>query len=883
LNRIKACYLLLFLVLIVLPTNLIAATGSKKILIYSASCKGGPQAKDYLQLYLKTLTSEGKKKGLFLEVKQIPFEKAIALLRAGQFYLIARLKWISIGKEISVDWKLKKIGSKESFYFYVTGDRDHLEDLVSLTVKRLESIAEKKVLIEDIRIYGNLNVGTDLILSVIKLKPQDILDLKKVDESLKAIYDLGYFENVEAYLEEGERGAILVFKVKERPILKDAEFKGNKSVKEQILFRVVKLKKGEIVTPELLDRAISNIINYYEQKGFQGTKVEVSQKKVSPTQVKLVFYIKEGHKRYIKKIEFIGNRAFSDKKLKKFLSVSEKSSFMPVRKVIYYLKTFLKPGSTAEPGVYNMLFLKRVLAKIEIFYKNHGYLDVKIGEPSVKEEKDGVIIKIPIQEGPCYKVGEVKIVQHLFPQSFIEKKLSLKPGDTFSLMKLKEDKVLITHLFADHGYAYAKVNTLLDKHPDKKIVNITYKVYRGPVVYINRIEITGNTKTRDKVIRRQILIAEKWPYSAKRIEKSEERIRRLGFFEDVQIKQEKAAKEDELNLKVKVKEMLTGSFGIGGGYSTRDKFYFMSEISERNFLGKGQKISLSFRISSKAIRYSLDFFDPYFRDTRYSLGWSIYDYKTEYSDFTKKSKGFSIKTGYNFSLNLSGYVGYRFDDTDLEDISNDTAQIIKDSKDIHITSALQAGLKYDSRNHFFLPTKGWYHGIDFEYAGGVLGGDSNYFKVTGTHHVFFPLFRTTGHIKLGYGYLTEGSGKKIPVFERFYLGGIDSVRGYKYGDISPKDPATGDKIGGTRMFYTQIEDIFPIVKSINLMGVVFYDMGEVWDRDSGFKSSEIKKSIGIGIRWLSPLGPMRLEWGYNIDRKAGEDKSNFNFIIGGVF
>ncbi len=879
-KQIRIFYSFLFFFLILFSASL-KAKELKTVVIYSTSSQGGKQSGVYLKMYLKELVSQAIKKGLNLEIRSLSQRKALSFLRTGRAYLIARVKCISIGNEMSFEWKIKKIGTREPFYFYVTGKKQNLSDIISQTIKHLESIVEKKVLIEDIRVSGNLNVGTDLIFSVIKLKPGDILDLKKVDESLKAIYDLGYFENVEAYLEEGKKGAILVFKLKERPTLKEAEFKGNESVKDAVLFRVVKLQKGEIVTPELLDKAISNIISFYEQKGFQGTRVEVSQKKVSPTQVKLIFHIKEGQKRYIKKIEFVGNRAFSDDKLKGLLSVSEKASFMRVRKVIYYLKTILKPGSVAEPGVYNMMYLKRDLAKIELFYKNHGYLDVKIGEPSVKEEKDGVIITIPVEEGPCYRVGSVKVVQDLFPQGFIKKKLFLKSGDVFSLEKLKEDKVLLTHLFADHGYAYAKVNTYFDKHPDKKVVNITYKVHKGPVVYINRVEITGNTKTRDKVIRRQILIAEKWPYSAKRIEKSEERIRRLGFFQDVQIKQEKAAKEDELNLKVKVKETRTGSFGLGGGYSSRDKFYFMTQISERNFLGKGQKVSLSLSMSSERIRYSLDFFDPYFLDTRYSLGSSIYDYKIEYTDFTKKSRGISIKVGYNFSLNLSGYAGYRFDHTDLEDVAEDAAQVIKDSKDIHTTSAIQAGIKYDSRNQFFLPTEGWYHALDTEYAG--LGGDSNYFKITGTHHVFFPVFRTTGHIKLGYGYITEGSGKKIPVFERFYLGGIGSIRGYKYGDVSPKDPATGDKIGGTRMFYTQVEDIFPIAKAINFMGVIFYDMGEVWDKPSGFKCSNIKKSIGIGIRWLSPLGPIRIEWGYNIDKKSGEDTSNLNFIMGGVF
>jgi outer membrane protein insertion porin family len=196
---------------------------------------------------------------------------------------------------------------------------------------------------------------------------------------------------------------------------------------------------------------------------------------------------------------------------------------------------------------------------------------------------------------------------------------------------------------------------------------------------------------------------------------------------------------------------------------------------------------------------------------------------------------------------------------------------------------LQLGLIYDSRNRYFLPTKGWYHKIETEYAGEYLGGDSNFFKFEGQNQVYFPIFKLTGHINLGYGYITEGGAKKVPVFERYFLGGINSVRGFKYGDISPKDPETGNKIGGTRMFYLQTETIFPLMKSINLNGVVFFDMGNVWDLKTGFQSSDLRKSIGFGLRWLSPFGPLRIEWGYNIKRKPDEDTSNFNFQIGGEF
>ncbi len=855
----------------------------EKILLYNQRGFGEPLKEEVLKKYLEGLKKKFSEANYDLEIKTFPERDALAFLRAGEYIGIGEVKLTLIKDAVSLDWKIYRAGKRNPLYFFVTGKVENLEALYEETLKEIKRILEEKIIIEGIKFSGNKRIGEDVLLPKLKSKAGEILNFEVLNEDLKNLFKLGYFEEVEVELDEGEKGAIITFKVVERPSIKAITFKGIKEAKKEDLAKIIEIKVGDIPTPEKLNKALENIKAYYEQLGFHGTEINVETKKVNPTQIELVFDVKEGKKKYIKRIEFVGNKAFSEKDLKGYLSVSEKTLFSPIKKYVRYLTAVISPEPQAEPGVYNLAYLYRDLGKIETAYKNKGYIEIKIGEPQIIEEDDGVIIKIPIEEGPQYKVKEVKIIQDLFPEEEIYKRLNIKPGKIFSLGELKEDEVIVTHLFSDFGYAYAKVDTNFEKIPGENALKVTFKVDKGPMVYVNRIEIEGNTKTRDKVIRREILLAEGWPYSGKRLEKSEERLRRLGFFEDVKIEKEKGVKEEDLNLKVKVKEALTGTFSIGGAYSSSEGFVFITEVTQRNWLGKGQRVSVSAKLGTRSSRYSINFFDPYFRDTRYSLGWSLYNYETKYEDFTRDSKGGSVKIGYVFTPEFSAYLGYRYDDTNLKDIMNNSSIIIQESKNIHVTSALEFGALYDSRNKFFLPTKGWYHELGLSYAGGFLGGDSNFSKFTGEHQVYFPLGKLTGHLVFGYGYITEGSGKRVPVYERFFLGGINSVRGYKFGDISPVDPTTGERIGGTRMFYFQGETIFPLLKNINLNGVVFYDMGSVWSQKYKFSSSEIRKSIGVGIRWFSPLGPLRIEWGYNIDKKPKEDSSNLNFQIGGGF
>ncbi len=804
-------------------------------------------------------------------------------LRLCQEHHLAAVIWGTVnafGQEVSVDLRLADCAEGVVKRAYAVGGLADWATVEEKAAKLLVKTLLSREIIAAVQVKGNVRMDEEAILSVVKLRPGDLFDPKLLREDLKNIFKLGYFDDVRADLEETPEGLVITYIVREKPVVKRIVYEGNKAIKKSDLEKITELKPSTILNLNKVNEAAERIELLYKEKGYFNTKVVPEVKPIGPHEVEVVFHIKEGEKIYIKKIEFEGNRAFSDKELKDLLEISEKSAFSWVKKI----KTFFSGGGV-EPGVYSYGGLYRDLGKIVSFYQNHGYMDVKVGEPRVKQEGRWIYITIPIEEGPQYKVGRVDIIQDLFKnKEYLLKQLEIRKAKVFSREVLRRDIMKLTDLFADKGYAYAEVIPEIKKDEKTHTVDIIFKINKGPLVYVNRIEIEGNTRTRDKVIRRELLIVEQRPFSATRLKRSQDRVRRLGYFDDVNISTEKGVREDQMDVKVKVKERPTGTFSIGAGYSSVDKVILMGEISQRNLFGKGQILSFQGLFGARTTRYSLSFTEPYFRDTKLSLTLNLYDWEREYDDYTRDSQGGGVRFGYLLTPNTRVFLGYRYDDSNLTDYSYYTSPIILESKDIHVTSSLELGLTRDTRNHFFDPTRGTRITLTYEHAGGFLGGDSAFEKITFTGGIYFPtLWQVTGHVRLGLGYVTEGKGGKLPVFEKFYLGGIDSVRGYRYGDISPIDPETGERIGGERMFFVQNELIFPLVKSMGLKGVIFFDMGNVWGKDQDWGLSDVRKSVGLGIRWLSPMGPLRIEWGYNLNTKEGEDKSNWNFRVGGQF
>ncbi len=767
----------------------------------------------------------------------------------------------------------------EPALFSSTGNESELSHILDQLSSQLEGVLTMPDMVTEIRIEGNRRIGTDAILQVISTKKGKPVDLETISHDIKRIYKLGYFEDIQVDVSQGPKGKVITFLVREKPAIRRITFVGNKVIKDDKIRETIDLKPYSVIQEKALQENAEKIKALYAEKGYAGAVVTYSIRPVSEQAADVVFDIKEGEKVQIKKIAFQGVHAFSENELKGLMETSEKRN--------YWIPT---PGNIiaffkGKSPVLKSDALERDLGRIAAFYHNHGYVEAKVGRPRIRREGKWIYITIPVEEGSPYKVGRIDIDEDYFHETEpLLKELKIKPGETFNREVLRRDILKITDRFADEGFAYADVSPRIRKNPEDKTVDITFVVNKGPKVTFERIEISGNTRTRDKVIRRELRVMEGEPFTATGLRKSKDRLNRLGYFEDVSISPTRGSKEDTMRLDVQVKERPTGTFSVGAGYSSVDKLILMGEISQRNFLGKGQTLSFKGILGSTTNRFTFSFTEPYFRDTRLSVGIDAYNWEREYDDYTKDSVGGALRFGYPLTDNLRFYLGLRVDNTTLSDVSDTTSKIIRDSVDIRSTRSLSFGLVFDNTDRYFFPRRGWHITSSLEYAGGFLGGDSAYSKLEGVAGYYHPIWKDlVGHLNGGIGYVVEGSGGKLPVYERFFLGGMDSVRGFKWGRISPVDPETGERIGGEYMAYLQTEAIFPLIKSMGLHGTLFLDMGNVWDKDQGYDMSEVRKSVGFGVRWLSPMGPLRIEWGYNLDRQPGEDSSNWEFRIGGAF
>ena len=788
-----------------------------------------------------------------------------------------------LGDVVSLDFNISSRASNEvkPLVAFVQGPEDKLRNLVKLLAIKINDDFSIPMRIADVSVEGNKRVGTDAILANVKTQKGQLYDPSTIAEDIKSIYKMGYFDDVEVDVQDSSQGKVVTFLVREKPAIRKIIFQGNKEIGDDKIRDVLDLKPYTVIKDKSLQENAEKIKALYAEKGYAGTTVAVSVRPVSNQAADVIFEITEGEKVHIKSIKIEGVKAFSQDELKSIMEVTEKKPWWTpsIRNIVGLVR-----GSA---GILKWDALERDVGRLTAFYHNHGYVDAKVGKPKVERKGAEIYVTIPVHEGQRYGVGKIDIEQDLFNDEHeLLSHLEIKNMSYFSQEVLRKDIMSLTNMYSDKGYAHCTINPRIIKDPEKKVVNITLVVNKGPKVYFNRINIAGNTRTRDKVIRRELRVMELKPFSATGLKTSNDRLRRLGYFEDVEITPKPAQDESHMNLDVKVKERPTGTFSIGAGYSSVDNLILMGEISQRNFLGKGQTLSFKGIIGGSTQRFSLSFFEPYFQDTRLSLGMDLYNWQYDYSDYTKDSVGGALRFGYPLTDNLSFYFGGRIDNTDLSDIDDNASYIIQESVDIKSTRSLSGGLTYDTRDRYFNPTRGFKSDFSIEYAGGILGGDASFLKFRGEVGYYHPIWRFfVAHLRLGAGYVIDGPGGKLPVYERFFLGGLDSIRGYKYGDVSPRDPDTDERIGGEYMGFVQSEVVFPLLKEMGLNGVIFLDVGNVWgkDTDEGFDITDLRKSAGAGIRWLSPMGPLRVEWGYNFDRKPGDDKSNWEFRMGGNF
>lgn len=777
-----------------------------------------------------------------------------------------------IGKRVSIDLKAIDISKKRpTFSVFMAADSiDNLEETTEQIATSIDHQIAGVIQVDSVNVVGNQRVEKAAILAVIGTKKGDLFDYGQLDKDLRNIFKMGFFKDVKTETEDGPKGKIVTFKVTEKPSIGKIVFVGNEEEKSSKLRKEVGIELYSILDQAKIKQSIENVREYYRKKGYYNVDIVESIEPLPNNEVQVKYEIAENEKVFIRKIQFVGNTEFTEKELKKIMETSEKG----------FLSWITKSGYLDQKK------LEFDAQKLASFYHNHGFIKAKVGDPKVEYSKEeGLTITIEVQEGPQYAVNEVFIEGDLIkPVDELMEKVQIDKEEAFNRETVRRDIQALRSVYFDEGYAYADVKPGTRQDDEKHLVDIVYRISKGKKVRFERINIAGNTKTRDKVIRREMKVVEGEYFSGKDLKRSTANLHRLGFFEDVEVKTKRGSRDDLMVVDISVKEKATGSFSIGAGYSSEDSAFVMFQIAENNFLGNGQKLQAEAKIGGETQQYIIRFVEPWLFDLPLLASFDIFKWEHEYDDYTRDSMGGAVGLGFPLGFDdfTKGYVRYMYDDSEITDVSPYASVAIRDMVGSNVTSSVMSMIKRDSRDRPWNTSKGSVNSASFEYAG--LGGDVAFYKYQGESGWYFPMFWDTVFFVRGrIGYVKKGSGGKLPVYQKFTLGGINTVRGFDYGDISPRDPDTGDRIGGEKMMVFNVEYRFPLLKEQGLIGLVFFDAGNVFTKDESYTFSGIRRSAGTGLRWYSPIGPLRLEYGWNLDQKDDEESGGWEFTVGGTF
>jgi outer membrane protein insertion porin family len=791
--------------------------------------------------------------------------------QSGADYIVwGSLTWID--QQFSLDLKLfETVAAKEPDFF--TAEGRGIENLPSAVEKLAQSISfkifkRKQVLA--VEVEGNQRIETDAIKRVIKTRPGDTYNLQSISEDVKAIFALGYFDDIQVVVDTLPDGNKITFKVKEKPTISSVRIKGNKWVFDSDEIKeVVTSKRGAILNFNTIQNDIARIEELYKGKNYHNVKVDYKIYEHKDNQADLEFIIEEGEKFKITNIQFEGNKAYSDKQLKKQLATSEES----------ILSWFTRAGELNEAD------LQQDVTRLKSFYNNSGYIQAQVGEPQVEFKGNDITITFKIDEGSQYKVGKVAITGDLIlTEEQLLKNLKITQEKFYNREVLRNDVLTLTDLYANEGYAYADIVPTVKTISENLAVDITFNVEKGKPVYYEEIIISGNTKTRDKVIRRQLRVYEQDLTSATRLKRSVANLERLDYFEDIKVDSTKGSADDKMVLKIDVTEKSTGAFSFGAGYGNVESVFGMAQIAERNLFGRGQTLSLQGVLGSKTQKVILSFTEPYIYDIPLSGTIKLYNWLYSYDTYDKDSTGGSIGLSYPVFDYTRLSSTYTYDISNITNVTENASDSIKDLEGENIKSSILTGLKYDSRNNAFLPSRGASHGISFEYAG--LGGTIGFTKYLGETTWVIPLvadIRAIAHSEGGY--VVENKDKELPDYEKFYMGGIGSLRGFTRDDLAPVDNK-GDSVGGDKYVQFNFEVVFPLIKDVGVHGLVFFDTGAVYGEHVNIElnPADLRRSAGGGIRWVSPVGPLDIEYGYILDpENSDHGPGQFEFTMTSSF
>ncbi|WP_370459183.1 outer membrane protein assembly factor BamA [Aggregicoccus sp. 17bor-14] len=743
-----------------------------------------------------------------------------------------------------------------------------------------------------VRVEGNRRVEAEVVRRALKTRVGQPFDPSLTDDDLRAVWALGFFQDVQLLTQQLPTGGIAyVVRVSERPAVRSVKLEGNEELSDDDFKETLDIKPFSLLDMEAVQKNQKKVQEKYIEKGYFLAEVTNEIKPIpNENSVDVIFHIKEHAKVMVKEIRFIGAEKVSPDVLRDVMLTKE-GGFL----------SFL----TGE-GTYREEMFQRDLAVIQGAYYDRGYINVKVDKPTVQMSADKryIFITLRITEGEPYDISSIDFSGDLIvPKEKLASLMTSHRGERFNRTKLSQDIQAITDVYYDQGYAYANISPVTATDPEHRTVAVTFDAQKGKQVTIERIDIVGNTKTRDQVIRREMRVYEGELYSGTGMRRSKERITALGFFESVEVTQKPGSRDDLIVLQVEVREKATGTFQVGLGFSSVETFIFTAQVSQNNFLGWGQTVSASAQISGLRSLVQLSFFDPYFLDTNYLLSADFYRQQADYSSFVRNSTGGSVSLGRYLTEDINASLGYTLEFVKVSSGNELQRDVLANYFLDGTTSSARLSLTWDRRDNRLFPSKGFIHSVSAEFAPQFLGGSFLFARYSGYSRLYFPLhvlgavFKTNATV----GYIQNlDDTRPVPISELYYLGGINTVRGYFLRSISPtiiagtssNPDATVSKldVGGDKQIVLNFELEVPILEKAGLRGVLFYDAGNAYAPNERFFQDKqdnlplgMFHSVGFGIRWFSPVGPLRFEWGVPLTRRPEDDKLLFEFTIGNFF
>ncbi len=722
--------------------------------------------------------------------------------------------------------------------------------------------------VESVRFEGNRLVESDRLMQEIRTRTGAPLDPDVIRADVKALYRLGYFRDIQVRSDPGAVGNVVTFVLTENPRVHEVRVTGNDEINEDKIREVIEVKPRELLDDDKVRADVKKIRELYDAKGYTHAQVE-SEILPSEQTVDVVYKIRENEEVYVVEFSFEGNEHFDKDTILDVIETKEK----------WFLSWL------TERGLYRKEQVDGDVARISSLYYNNGYLDHRVSEPRLDFREDGLHVTIGIDEGPQYRISSIALSGDVLPDPDgypLVDRVQSRKDDILNRDLLRQDIQRLTEVYADRGFAFAKVDPATKLDRDAHTVEVVFQIQQGKKVHFRRIEVEGNTKTRDKVVRRELRVSEGSTYSGARLRVSKQRLERLGFFDTIEFEENRTQKDDEVDLKIKVKEGQTGTLSAGAGFSSVDSFLVNLRVTQHNFRGLGESLVANADLGSRRQLIDLQFTEPYLLDTRISAGVSVFNDQQDFNDFTRSRLGGNATIGYPLIEFIDGSLTYGFEHVEISDVAATASATLRAEEGTDEISSITGAVRRNTLNNRFDPTRGSDNLLSAELAGVFLGGTSDFYKLEARTAWYVPVvwgtvFALRGRISYG---ASLDDGQDLPLFERYFVGGINSVRGYDVRTLGPKDPITGDEIGGNKQLIFNSEFIFPLVPSFGLKGLVFFDAGEAYPEGVGYELDKLRTSAGFGFRWLSPLGPLRLEIGYPLVRREGDDASSLQFSVG---